>query len=38
VLVVIILLDIALEMEKNDDNDECAFIITISLVEVAPKI
>jgi hypothetical protein len=35
---VIIMLEVAPKMEKNDDNNECALIVVISLVEVAPKI
>jgi hypothetical protein len=37
-LVVIVLLEVAFEMEKNDDNDECALIIVISPMEASPKI
>jgi hypothetical protein len=32
------MLEVVVKMEKNDDNDECALIIVISLVEATPKI
>jgi len=38
VLVVIIMLEVAPEMEKNDEDNESALIVVISLVEAAPKI
>jgi hypothetical protein len=38
VLVVIVALEVTPEMEKNDNDNECALIVIISLVEATPKI